>query len=86
MARKTIEEFKAAWQATQRGGKGKKGETKTGGGSNIKNSIAVKRLDEQAYIVNLNNLQKIQLETANPAEFAGAVVANTTDLFKYSGL
>lgn len=61
MAGKTIEESRATCQAAWEGAKG--GKSKQGGGSNgtgsIKNGIAVKGLDGQAYIVDIKNLQKI---------------------------
>lgn len=86
MAGKTIEESRTARLAARGGAKG--GNPKQGGGSNnnsIKNGIAVKGLDGQAYIVDIDNLQKIQLEAAKPAEFAGAVTTNSTDYFEYEG-
>lgn len=55
------------------------------GSNNIKNSIVVKGLDGQAYIVNLENLQKIQLEATKPTEFVEATITNTTDFFEYGG-
>ncbi|KAH0587875.1 hypothetical protein H2248_006630 [Termitomyces sp. 'cryptogamus'] len=85
MARKTIEELRTVQLAAQGGAKG--GKLKQGGGStNIKNGIMVKGLDRQAYIIDIDSLQKIQLETtAKPAEFAGAITTNSTDFFEYGG-
>lgn len=85
MAGKTIEESRTARLAARGGAKG--GKSKQGGGSStIKNGIAVKGLDGQAYIVDVDNLQKIQLETTiKTAEFAGAITTNSTDFFEYGG-
>lgn len=86
MARKTIEESCTVCQAAQGGAK--EGKSKQGGGSNnggIKKRIAVKGLDGQAYIIDINSLQKIQLKATKPAEFAGAATTNSTDFFKYRG-
>ncbi|KAG6870285.1 hypothetical protein C0995_014045, partial [Termitomyces sp. Mi166 len=67
---------------------------KSGGGSGgniIKNGIAVKGLDGQAYISNTTHLQKIQIEaakdaTTKPTEFAGiASYTNNSTNFKYKG-
>lgn len=81
MAGKTIKESKAACQATQGGGNKNAKTTNT-----IKNGLAVKGLDGQAYIVDIAHLQKIQLET-KPADFAGIAdsATNTTDYFEYEG-
>lgn len=72
MAGKMIEESKAAHLAVWEGAKGGKLKQR-GGSTDIKNGIVVKGLDRQAYIIDVNNLQKIQLETSTKLmEFAGA--------------
>lgn len=75
MARKTIEELKAAW------GGGNKSTKLT---NTIKNRLAVKGLDGQAYIIDVTHLQKIQLE-AKPTDFAGIAdsTTNMTNYFEY---
>ena len=61
-----------------------KGGAKLGGATNIKNGIAIKELDGQAYIVDIDNLQKIQLKNmTKPTEFADTVTTNTMDFFEY---
>ena len=59
----------------------------------MKNRIAVKGFDGQAYIVDVSHLQKIQLEAKKPettksTEFAGITSpapTNTTNFFEYQG-
>ncbi|KAG5714973.1 hypothetical protein E4T56_gene5368 [Termitomyces sp. T112] len=91
MAGKTINESKAARQAAQGGGRkgGKPSSNTTPSATTIKNGIAVKGLDGQAYIVDLSHLQKIQLDVTKPTDFAGIADSSpnstTTEYFEYEG-
>lgn len=83
MAGKTIEEFKAA----QGGDHKREKPANILSDKTVKNSIAVKGLDSQAYIIDMIYLQKIQLD-AKPTKFAGvanSMANNSTEYFEYQG-